>query len=181
MRNYIRNYVPGGTYFFTVVAYDRRAFLTTEPARRCLRQAIRETRARWPFSIVAIVLLPDHWHTVMSLPDRDADFSLRMRKIKEGFTKAYLNAAANASVAAFVRPERGQRAVWQPRFWEHTVRDEAELKQCVDYVHWNPAKHRLVRRVADYPWSSFQRYVKMGEYAGDWGAYDPCPDFEMPE
>jgi len=181
MRTYIRNYAPGGTYFFTAVSYGRRPFLTSDAARRCLRNAIRETRARWPFNVIAVVLLPDHWHTVWSLPAEDDNFSLRMQKVKEGFTKAYVKIARSADEVAIARPERGQRTVWQPRFWEHTVRDEADLKRCVDYVHWNPAKHGFVRRVADYPWSSFHRYVKMGEYAGDWGAYDPCPGFEMPE
>ena len=181
MRTYIRNYVPGGTYFFTVVSYGRRPFLTSDAARRCLRNAIHETRERWPFNVIAVVLLPDHWHTVWSLPAADDNFSLRMQKVKEGFTKAYVKIARGAGEVPFARPERGQRTVWQPRFWEHTVRDEADLKRCVDYVHWNPAKHGLVRRVADCRWSSFHRYVKMGEYAGDWGAYDPCPGFEMPE
>ncbi len=60
-------------------------------------------------------------------------------------------------------------------------RDEEDLKRCVDYVHWNPRKHNLVRRVRDYPWSSFHRYVQMGEYGIDWGGTDPCPTWNHPD
>ena len=181
MRIYIRNYVPGGTYFFTLVTCRRRPLLASHSARCCLRFAFRQARAQWPFEIIAIVLLPDYLHMVMSLPVGNADFSLRVRKVKALFTETYRRSVGSSEAAAFRRAARGERNVWQPRFWEHTVRDEADLKRCVDYVHWNPMKHGLVRRVMDYPWSSYHRYVRMGEYAGDWGDHDPCPGFGMPE
>jgi len=181
MRRYIRVYVPGGTYFFTVVAYNRRSILTSDLGRRCLRDTFRSVRSQWPWNMVAIVLLPDHLHTVWTLLPGDADYSLRMQKVKERFTKAFLAAGGHESAPTAAETQYGRRGVWQPRFWEHTVRDEGDLKRCVDYVHWNPVKHGLVERVADYPWSSFHRYVRIGEYASDWGHVDPCPGFEMPE
>ena len=79
------------------------------------------------------------------------------------------------------RRRHGERAIWQRRFWEHTCRDEEDVKRCVDYIHWNPVKHGLVSHVRDYPWSSFHRYVQLGEYSEDWGRKDPCPTFDMPE
>ena len=181
MRKYIRNYVPGGTYFLTAVTYGRRRFLTDEPARQCLREAIDVIKRRWPFEVVAVVLIPDHFHTVWALPPGDTRYSVRLQKVKEIFTRTYLAAGGQERKPTTSLAEHHQRGVWQPRFWEHTVRDETDLKHCVDYVHWNPVKHGLVRRVIDYPWSTFHRYVKVGEYAGDWGDEDPCPEFEVPE
>ncbi len=181
MGRYIRVYVPGGTYFFTAVTYHRRPILTSEAGRRCLRDAFRSVRAQWPWNVVALVLLPDHFHTAWTLLPGDTDYSLRMQKVKEGFTKAFLASGGREIVPTAAERRYSRRGVWQPRFWEHTVRDEADLKRCVDYAHWNPVKHGLVERVVDYPWSSFHRYVRLGEYSPDWGTCDPCPGFEMPE
>jgi len=172
MGRYYRNYTQGGTFFFTLVTEKRRAFLTTELARQHLRRAFREIQNRHPFEIVAIVLMPDHLHTVWTLPDKESDFSLRWRKIKETFTRSYLSDS---------RKRRGRRGIWQERFWEHTCRNEKYLRQCVDYIHWNPVKHGLVAQPADYPYSSFHRFVKLGEYEWEWGEADPCAGIEYPE
>jgi REP-associated tyrosine transposase len=178
MSDYRRNYVHGGTYFFTVVTYQRRNFLTSNLARTCLHEAILEIQNKWPFEIVAIVLLPDHFHTVWSLPRGDTNYSRRMRRIKEQFTRKYIRGGGAESRQTKSRVAHGQRGIWQRRFWEHTVRDESDLKNCVDYIHWNPVKHKLVRRVQDWPWSSFHRFVKLGEYEPDWGSTDPTPSFK---
>lgn len=172
MSRYRRNFVPGGTYFFTVVTNRRRPFLTSPTARHSLRAALRHVRSHHPFTIDAIVLLPDHLHTVWTLPPQDVAYPLRWKQIKERFTSAYLaNGGEEASVSAS-RHAKGERGVWQRRYYEHTVRDDADLKHCVDYVHVNPLKHGLVTRVIDWPWSSFHRYVTLGEYTPDWGV-DP--------
>ena len=181
MRRYLRVYVPGGTYFFTVVMYRRQPILTSDAGRRCLRDAFRSVRSQWPWNVVALVLLPDHLHTVWTLSAGDADYSLRMQKIKERFTKAFLSTGGCEVTPTAAERRYGRRGIWQPRFWEHAVRDERDLKRCVDYAHWNPVKHGLVGRVVDYPWSSFHRYVRLGEYTADWGTCDPCSGFEMPE
>lgn len=177
MSRYRRNYVPGATYFFTVVAYNRRRILTEPTSRAYLRNAIQSVRRRWPFTIVSFVLLPDHLHTVWTLPPGDANYSLRWQKIKEEFTRQYV--AANA--VSIRRAQTGEYEVWQPRFWEHTCRDDVDLKNCVDYSHYNPVKHGLVSRVCDWPWSSFHRFVRLGEYERNWRANDPCPQWEQPE
>ncbi len=181
MSDYRRNYVPGGTYFFTVVTHHRRPFLTSELGRNCLHEAIEKIRQRWPFEIVAIVLLPDHWHTVWTLPRGDRRYSLRLRQIKEAFTRKYLKAGAQESRQSRSRIEHGMRGVWQKRFWEHTIDDEEDLKRCVDYAHWNPKKHGLVSSVRDWQWSSFHRFVAAGEYTFDWGRDDPGPGFNAAE
>jgi putative transposase len=181
MPNYRRWYVPGGTYFFTLVAFDRRKILTSDLARPLLHDAIREVRQVAPFEIVAWVLLPDHMHSVWTLPSGDAEYSRRWQAIKESFTKAYLAAGGSEGVRNRSRRHRRERAVWQRRFWEHTVEDEEDLERCVDYIHWNPVKHGLVNRVRDWPWSTFHRYVAAGQYSIGWGEVDPCPDYETPE
>ena len=181
MPNYRRWYVPGGTYFFTVVTFARRRFLTSASARRLLRKAIEGVRGEMPFQIVAWVLLPDHLHTVWTLPSGDCGYSRRWRAIKGAFTKTYLAAGGQEGARSASRRGRGEAAVWQRRFWEHTVRDEDDLALCVDYIHWNPVKHGLARRAGDWPWSTFHRYVKAGQYGPGWGTVDPCRGYDDPE
>jgi len=181
MSRYRRNYVEGGTYFFTVVTYRRRPFLTSDLARDCLRNAIEAIKKKRPFEIVAVVLLPDHLHTVWTLPTGDANYSMRWRRIKEEFTKAYLARGGTELSQSRSRRKHGQRGIWHKRFWEHTVCDETDLERCCDYIHWNPRKHVLVSRVGDWSYSSFHRFVTAGQYDPDWGGVDPTPGYDTPE
>ena len=181
MPDYRRWYVPGGTYFFTAVIHLRRPILCTDVARTCLHEAIATVRSKWPTELVAIVLLPDHIHSVWTLPDGDARYPTRWRRIKEEFTRMYLKRGGQEIPQSLSRLRQGERGVWQRRYWEHSVRDEQDLKRCVDYVHWNPKKHGYVSNVRDWPWSSFHRHVKLGEYTPDWGAEDPAPGYDAPE
>ena len=164
MTNYRRRRVFGGTYFFTVVTHHRGPFLIDEPARRPLRDAFRIVRSRRPFSVDAIVLLPDHLHAIWTLPAGDFDYATRWQLIKRRFTKTYLAAGGTELIGSASRSLKGERSLWQRRYFEHACREEAELKRCADYVHVNPLKHGLVSRVFDWPWSSFHRYVRLGEY-----------------
>jgi putative transposase len=175
MPNYRRNFRPGATYFFTAVTEGRRPILTTELGRRCLREAFISVRAKRHFDLVAIVLLPDHVHTIWTMPVRDTEYSLRWSQIKERFTRSFLDSGGSEGFRTDSRTLHRERAIWQRRFWEHTCRDEDDLKRCVDYLHWNPVKHEMVRAVKDYPWSTFFRFVKAGEYDLDWGGSNPCP------
>jgi putative transposase len=181
MSDYRRWYVPGGTYFFTVVTHNRRPILCDDLARECLRESMEIIRAKRPMEIVAVVLQPDHLHTVWSLPTGDDDYSIRWKRIKEEFTVRYLSRGGIESPVNSSRVRQGERGIWHRRFWEHTVRDEEDLQRCVDYVHWNPKKHGRVSNIRDWAWSSFHRYVKLGEYTRDWGAEDPTPGYNEPE
>ena len=173
MSDYRRWFVAGGTYFFTIVTYDRRPILTSDPGRKTLRKAILSVQEKFPFSLVANVLLPDHWHLVMTLPSEDSRYSLRIKKIKESFTTDWLAAGQPEATVTPSQKARGERGIWQPRFHEHTIRDETDLEHHVDYIHWNPLKHKLVTRVVDWPWSSFHRFVRLGHYDSDWGGTPP--------
>lgn len=179
MSDYRRWRVSGGTYFFTVVTYRRRPLFRLPEARATLRAALAEVNRRWPFRTIAIVLLPDHLHCIWELPRGDSNYSKRWQKIKELCTQSWVNQAAMHDGYSLRRASRSERSYWQRRFWEHTLRDEADLKRCADYVHFNPKKHGLVKRVRDYPWSTFHRFVRAGEYGPNWGGADPCADIDF--
>jgi putative transposase len=162
MVNYRRNLVRGGTYFFTVALANRRSAALVENLAT-LRQAFKKTRAEKPFEIDAIVILPEHLHAVITLPPADCDYAGRWRRVKGLFTRAMVN-----SGASIMRDARGEYQLWQRRFWEHTIRDDADFERHVDYIHFNPVKHGLVQKVADWPHSSFHRYVQRGALPQDW-------------
>ncbi|MGO1077045.1 REP-associated tyrosine transposase [Inquilinus sp. CA228] len=164
--DYRRAYRPGATYFFTLVTEARRPILVAH--LDSLRDAFRVTRKRHPFEIDAIVVLPDHLHAVWTLPEGDSDFSLRWREIKRRYTQSLPSSAHGARSPS--RERKGERAIWQRRFWEHLVRDEDDFAAHVDYVHFNPVKHGLVTEVYDWPHSSFHRYVRLGWYPPRWGS-----------
>ena len=162
MVNYRRNFLPGGTFFFTVTLADRRSNLLVDHIDK-LRVALRTARRERPFAIDAVVILPEHLHAILTLPSDDADFSGRWRRIKGHFASALLG----SSVELARRPN-GDLALWQRRFWEHTIRDENDFARHIDYIHFNPVKHALVRRVCDWPHSSFHLYVREGVLPLDW-------------
>ena len=163
---YRRNFIPGGTYFFTVALTDRKRDWLVRHIN-LLRLAFRRAKRERPFTIDAIVVLPERLHCVWTLPPGDADYSHRWSLIKARLSKDLLLAGAPIHQSA-----KGEYNVWQRRFWEHTVRDEADLLAHVDYIHYNPVKHGLVTRVSDWPYSSFHRFVRMGWLSADW-ADDP--------
>ena len=173
MSDYRRYFVPGGIYFLTIVTYGRRSILTSDQGREILRCSIETIRRKRPFELVATVLLPDHWHLLMQLPPGDDQYSIRIKRIKEEFTTAWLGAGLSEAPVSSAQRKKGERGIWQPRFWEHLVTDEDDLIACVDYIHWNPRKHELVRRIRDWKWSSFPRFVRSGDYPLDWGGEIP--------
>ncbi len=163
MSDYRRNRILGGTYFFTVNLLDRRERLLVEHVH-AFRDAVRKVRAQHPFHIDAWVVLPDHAHCVRTLPLGDDDYSSRWKAIKIAFAKSL----PKSERLSTVRERKGERGIWQRRFWEHTIRDESDYAAHVDYVHINPLKHGLVEQVADWPYSSFHRFVEAGIYTLDW-------------
>ncbi len=143
MVNYRRVYVPGGTYFFTIVTEHRQPILIQHIDN--LREAFRKTKKKYPFSIEAIVVLPDHLHTIWKLPVDDSDYSLRWRLIKRSFSNEFKAFDRNAS-----KIKKQEKNIWQRRFWEHLIRDDNDLRIHFDYIHYNPVKHGLVMKPADW-------------------------------
>jgi putative transposase len=163
MPNYRRMRVDGGCWFFTVNLHNRRQTLLTDHIG-LLRDAVARTQQTRPFTIDAFVVLPDHIHTIWTLPAEDSDFSTRWRSIKIHFAKALPTLEARDEI----RIARGERGIWQRRFWEHMIRDDRDYENHVNYCYINPVKHGLVGRVADWPYSSFHRDVRAGIFPEDW-------------
>ena len=178
MRDLRRYFVEGGTYFFTLVTAARMRLFDDDTARTILGDAIRKELKQHPFEQIAIVLLPDHLHAIWTLPPGDAGYPDRWKSIKAQFTIDWLAAGGHeSSVSSGYRKQR-RRGVWQPRFMEHTIRDEQDLHNHADYLHWNPVKHHHAKCPKDWPWSSFHRFVQSGEYPPDWGcSHQSTPDF----
>ncbi len=165
MTDYRRARVAGATWFFTVgLAEWRGAGLLVERID-ALGPAFRAVQTRHPFRLDAVAVLPDHLHCVWSLPDGDTDYSTRWGLIKAAFSRAIERGERRSPR----RLERGERGIWQRRFWEHCIRDDDDYTRYVDYIHWNPVKHGHVSHVADWPHSSFHRHVARGVYPLDWG------------
>jgi putative transposase len=155
MPNYRRVQVPGGTYFFTVNLLERQRTLLVDSVA---------ARAARPFDVVAIVILPDHLHCLWSLPPGDSDNATRWRHIKTAFVKS----VPWGERRSCRRQLKGERGIWQRRYWEHLIRDERDLRHHIDYIHFNPVKHGWAQRPADWPHSSLHRYVRDGVVAPDW-------------
>jgi putative transposase len=163
MPNYRRAFVPGGCWFFTVNLLERQQTLLVDHIAT-LREAVAKTRQSRPCTIDAFVVLPDHLHAVWTLPPGDADFSIRWRLIKSHFAKVL----PKRERLSTVRIARNERGIWQRRFWEHLIRDEADYTRHVEYCYINPLRHQLVTRVRDWPHSSFHRDVRAGIVLLDW-------------
>jgi putative transposase len=169
MPNYRRLRQPGGTYFFTVVTYKRKPLFDQPDARLFLREALKQVNSLFPFQTDAVCLLPDHIHTIWTLPDGDADYSVRWRRIKSLFSRQFRQKYGATLEFNSSRSKKQELTIWQHRFWEHTIWDETDYENHFDYIHFNPVKHGYVQRVCDWPWSSFHRYVKRGVYSILWG------------
>ncbi|MEO8102667.1 MAG: transposase [Betaproteobacteria bacterium] len=164
---YRHAFIPGGSFFFTVVTEKRRPVLASAESVDVLRAAFRAVRLARPFNLDAMVVLPDHLHCIWTLPPGDADFAIRWRLVKTWFTK-------HRDPALRVEPNRARTAkseqgIWQHRYGEHALRDDADFARHVEYIHFNPVKHGLASSAMEWPYSSFRRYMEAGDYPADWG------------
>jgi putative transposase len=132
---YRRVNTPGGSYFFTLVSFRRQAILCDEPIRNALREAIKTVQSSRPFTIDAWVLLPDHLHWLWTLPPEDADFSGRWRLIKRRVSLACAERYKREEWLSTSNKKHRESTVWQRRFWEHQIRDQADYNRHLDYIH----------------------------------------------
>ena len=161
---YRRANIEGGTYFFTVNLAERQRTLLIDEIDS-LRQIVREVRQRHPFHVDAFVVLPDHLHALWTLPVGDADFAMRWALIKAGFSRRI----AKTERRSLSRVAKGERGIWQRRYWEHLVKDDGDFEKHLDYIHYNPVKHGYVARAADWPYSSLHRVIAQRIVSADWG------------
>lgn len=174
MPNYRRRRQSGGTYFLTINLHDRRRTLLVVHIE-LLRRAFKTVMEERAFSLDACVILPDHLHCIMTLPLGDDDYATRIRLIKSRFTRAVLK----FDPAAGGRGRKGERLIWQSRYWEHTIRDDADFENHVDYIHFNPVKHDYVNRPIDWSHSSIHRFVKDGILDSTWGTTGDVVDMDL--
>ena len=162
--DYRRVWVAGGTYFFTVNLLERKGNDLLVRYIDVLRAAVARVKVKYPFIIHAWVVLPDHIHCVIELPEGDSNFALRWRLIKILFSKGL----PVDEYRSAVRIHRKERGIWQRRYWEHLIRDQQDFENHVNYVHINPVKHGLVKDVSEWPFSTFHSLVKLGIYPQNW-------------
>jgi putative transposase len=165
MRTYTRAFTPGGTFFFTVNLADRSQMLFIDHIAE-LRESVRKVRDEHPFHIDAMVVMPEHIHAIWTLPPGDTDYPTRWTLIKAGFSRK-LPKGENISAS---RIKKGERGIWQRRYWEHQIRDENDFARHVDYIHYNPVKHDYVKSPCDWTNSSIHRFIREGLLPANWGA-----------
>ena len=156
MSEYRRAYQAGSYYFFTIVTHARQPIFSNVNNVKFFKQSLAHVSKKYPFQVEALVVMPDHIHTIWKMPEHDSDFSIRWRLIK-----------------SYCSRKIPQKPLWQNRFWEHVIRDENDLHRHLDYIYYNPVKHGYVDKVIDWPYSTFKHEVELGRYTADWGHVEP--------
>ena len=169
MSEYRRAYIPGGTFFFTAVTYNRTPLFSQPKNVTLLRQAVATVKSQMPFKFLGAVILPDHFHFIWSLPPNDTNYSKRLGQIKILFTRSLRGERSLPHNVSKSRHKRRESDVWHRRFWEHAILDEEDFAKHLEYIHYNPVKHGLVSCPHFWPYSSFSLWVQKGVYTDDWG------------
>lgn len=169
MPEYRRLKLPNHPVFITIVTFNRNPILIKNI--QLLRESFKAAKQKHDFEIFASVVLPDHMHLILNL-DHKSDYSSIISLIKASFSRnideqKLLNIKEKLTASKIRKREKG---VWQRRFIEHTIRDEEDLYNHLNYIHYNPVKHGAVKHVKDWDYSSFQKFVKQNWYEIDWGS-----------
>jgi putative transposase len=162
MVNFRRYYVPDAIVFITQVVHQRSPIFQNEEAAELLRTTTHRVKELHPFAMLGYVFMPDHFHLLIR-PTGKSNFSQIMHSLKGNFTWQYKRAIGCSE----------HLAVWQKRFWDHVIRDEADLHRHLDYIHYNPVKHGLVEDPFAWPYSSFRVWQERGAYPEGWGSVPP--------
>lgn len=165
MPNYKRYYIENRFVFITVVTYNRRAILIDNI--ELLRGSFKKTLETFDFEIFASVILPDHFHVILKPVNID-EFSKIIGSIKKHFSYRINEIFVDKNISES-RMNRKEKGVWQRRFYEHIIRDENDLNNHLDYIHYNPVKHNNAKSVKEWEYSSFNKFVKSKNYETDWG------------
>jgi putative transposase len=158
MPRYRRHFEPGRSVFLTLVTECRRPWLRGEDAKRDVLSAMERVRRFHPFRNIGHVLLDDHLHWLIA-PALAVNVSHLVGSMKRDIS--------------YRSPMRGVRSLWQPRFHDHVIRDQADLHRHLDYLHFNPVKHGYCKHASEYRWSSFSHWTARGVYGPDWGRIEP--------
>jgi len=151
---YRRADVRGGTYFFTVNLAERQNTLLIDEIDK-LKASLLAMKKRHPFVLDAMVVLPNHMHILMTLPEGDNDFPTRLRLLKSGFSRLI----PKTELIRETRKKKGERGIWQRRYWEHLIRDDRDYANHVEYIHNNPVKHGYVNKAQDWQYSTIHKKI----------------------
>ena len=164
---YRRSDIKGASYFFSVNLNNRKTRLLVDYIE-ALRSSIIHVKQRHPFTIDAIVVMPEHLHAVFTLPHNDNNYAMRWMLIKSVFSRKI----PKKETISPSRASKRERGIWQRRYWEHLIRDEHDYQSHIDYIHYNPVKHGHASSPVDWPYSSIHQYIKNGELPKNWGDDD---------
>ncbi len=162
--NYRRVFISNSYVHLIIVAYNRKNIFITNI--ELLRQAFKNAKKFFNFKIVAICVLPNHIHVILN-PENIKEYPKIITSIKYYFSKNY-NVGVETPTYGYIN--KGEKGVFQRRFFEHTIKDEEELNNQINYIHYNPVKHGLVNNVKDWQYSSFHKFVEQGMYEYNWGS-----------
>lgn len=176
MRCYRRVLVPNATYFFTINLQNRKSNLLIRYID-ALRVAFRKVQQRHPFTVDAIVIMPEHCHMLMTLPEGDLNYPTRISLIKSNFSRQIQPLEAISQS----RKNKRERGIWQRRYWEHLIQNPHDFEQHVNYIHFNPVKHGYVLNPADWKYSSIHRFIRQGVLNKDWACDDSFTDSRFGE
>jgi len=172
---YRRVYTEGNPYFITVVTYKRNPILIDNI--ELLRESFRFAKRKFSFRIDAIAVLPDHFHMII-LPENAKEYPRIVGTIKRYFSRHCDPSVYRNLVQSHSRRQQGYKAVWQKRFYEHTIRNDKDWRIRLDYIHYNPVKHGYVHKAKEWPYSSFDKFVKEGFYNSEWCDFNGDIDLE---
>jgi putative transposase len=171
MPNYRRAFIEGTSIFITMVTFNRQPILIYNID--LFKEALRHSQERFVYQIIAFVVLPNHMHMIVH-PESIHEYPRIIATIKHYFSHNLFGSEAmvNQSLLSENQRSKREKGIWQPRYWEHVIRDEADMNRHVDYIHYNPVKHKLSDHPAQWEYSSFHEFVKRGYYELAWGHED---------
>jgi putative transposase len=154
-----RYYIPNAWIFITCVTHNRIPYLESGTQIKSFWQVLTNVQKIHPFHLFAYALLPDHFHWIMRVSEATSNFSTVLQSVKRNYTLE-LKRVEEISTPL---------VVWQPRFWDHVIRDEEDFSRHFDYIHYNPVKHGYINQPGLWEHSSFSYWYKRGEIPEDWG------------
>lgn len=163
MSNYVRVFAKNSYVFITIVSYNREPLLIKNI--NIFKDALINSKKFYKYEIFGLVVLPDHIHMIIR-PAEINEYPKIISRIKHYFSRNVNCSNKNLSESKIKKREKG---VWQRRYWEHTIRDESDLYNCLDYIHYNPVKHGCTNAVKDWEYSSFKKFIERGNYEINWG------------
>lgn len=162
--NYRRVFIPNSYVHIVVATYNRQPILTKYI--NSLRQSFKDVSLHYNFIIAAICILPDHFHLLIR-PENIDEYPKIISSIKYNFSRSII--FDDAHIVSSGYKNKREKGLFQRRFYEHTLMNEQEFENHVNYIHYNPVKHGFVSSVIEWQFSTFHKYLKAGFYDVNWG------------